>query len=65
MQGQYSIDLGRLTPGGYTISVRELSAKDGSVSAEIYPGSELKGGFTVLELPTPEEQAALQRGSGQ
>jgi hypothetical protein len=34
MQGQYSIDLGRLTPGGYTISVRELSAKDGSVSAE-------------------------------
>jgi hypothetical protein len=34
MQGQYSIDLGRLTPGTYTVSVRELSAKDGSVSAE-------------------------------
>ena len=34
MQGQYSIDLGRLTAGDYTLSVRELSAKDGSVSAE-------------------------------
>ena len=34
MQGQYSIDLGRLTAGDYTITVRELSAKDGSVSAE-------------------------------
>jgi hypothetical protein len=34
MQGQYSFDLGRLTAGDYTISVRELSAKDGSVSAE-------------------------------
>lgn len=29
-----------------------LVAADGSVSAEIYPGSELNGGFTVLELPT-------------
>jgi len=28
---------------------------DGSVSAEIYPGSRLKGGFTVLELPTRED----------
>jgi hypothetical protein len=28
-----------------------LVAADGSVSAEIYPGSELKGGFTILELP--------------
>ncbi|NYG08122.1 hypothetical protein BJ986_002609 [Phycicoccus badiiscoriae] len=34
MQGSYSIDLGRLTAGSYTIHVRELSAKDGSVSAE-------------------------------
>jgi hypothetical protein len=29
-----------------------LVAADGSVSTEIYPGSELKGGFTLLELPT-------------
>lgn len=25
---------------------------EGSVSSEIYPGSQLTGGFTVLELPT-------------
>jgi hypothetical protein len=31
-----------------------LISADGSVSTEIYPGSELKGGFTVLELPTRE-----------
>ena len=35
-----------------------LVSADGSVSTEIYPGSELKGGFTVLELPTRE--AALE-----
>lgn len=29
-----------------------LVAGDGSVSAGTYPGSRLKGGFTVLELPT-------------
>ena len=29
-----------------------LVAADGSVSTEIYPGSEIKGGFTLLELPT-------------
>ena len=29
-----------------------LVSADGSVSTEIYPGSELRGGFTVLELPT-------------
>ena len=34
MQGEYSINLGKLTAGDYTISVRELSPKDGSVSAE-------------------------------
>jgi hypothetical protein len=28
---------------------------DGSVSTEIYPGSHLTGGFTVLELPTRED----------
>lgn len=32
-----------------------LVAADGSVSAEIYPGSHLNGGFTVLELPTRED----------
>jgi hypothetical protein len=31
-----------------------LVSADGSVSAEIYAGSELKGGFTVLELPNRE-----------
>lgn len=33
----------------------ELVAADGSVSGEIYPGSRLTGGFTVLELPSREE----------
>jgi hypothetical protein len=32
-----------------------LVAADGSVSPETYPGSELRGGFTVLELPTRED----------
>jgi hypothetical protein len=32
-----------------------LVAGDGAVSAETYPGSQLKGGFTVLELPTRED----------
>jgi hypothetical protein len=32
-----------------------LVSADGSVTTEIYPGSELKGGFTVLELPTRED----------
>jgi hypothetical protein len=32
-----------------------LVAADGSISAEIYPGSRLKGGFTILELPTRED----------
>jgi hypothetical protein len=31
-----------------------LVAAGGAVSNEIYPGSRLKGGFTVLELPTRE-----------
>jgi hypothetical protein len=35
-----------------------LVSADGSVSTEIYPRSELNGGFTVLELPTRE--AAVQ-----
>ena len=29
-----------------------LVSSDGSVSGEIYPGSHLNGGWTVLELPT-------------
>ena len=29
-----------------------LVSGDGSVSTEIYPGSRIKGGFTILELPT-------------
>lgn len=29
-----------------------LVSDDGSVSAEIYPDSQLNGGFAVLELPT-------------
>ena len=32
-----------------------LVSGDGSVSGEIYPGSYLKGGFLVLEVPTREE----------
>jgi hypothetical protein len=38
-----------------------LVAADGSVSDDIYPGSGIKGGFTVLELPdrkAAEEWAA-------
>ena len=33
-RGDYSIDLGRLPAGEYTISVTEPSAKDGSVAAQ-------------------------------
>jgi hypothetical protein len=38
-----------------------LVSADGSVSTEIYPGTEIKGGFTILELPdrkTAEEWAS-------
>jgi hypothetical protein len=31
-----------------------LVAADGSVTTQIYPGTELKGGFTILELPNRE-----------
>ena len=31
-----------------------LVSADGSASAETYPGTEIKGGFTVLELPNRE-----------
>ncbi len=32
-----------------------LVSADGVVSDDIYPGSRLNGGFTVLELPTRED----------
>ncbi|MEW9871510.1 YciI family protein [Arthrobacter sp. HS15c] len=38
-----------------------LVSADGSVGTEIYPGSELKGGFTVLELPTREDAVEWAR----
>jgi hypothetical protein len=38
-----------------------LVSADGSVSTGIYPGSELTGGFTVLELPTREDAAEWAR----
>ena len=31
------------------------------MSTEIYPGSELKGGFTVLELPTRKDAVEWAR----
>jgi len=31
-----------------------LVSADGSVTAEIYPGTEIRGGFTILELPNRE-----------
>ena len=38
-----------------------LVSSDGSVSPEIYPGSHIKGGFTVLELPTRADAVAWAR----
>ena len=38
-----------------------LVAADGAVSADIYPGSRVKGGFTVLELPTRQDAVAWAR----
>ena len=38
-----------------------LVAADGSVSPEIYPGSCLNGGYTVLELPTREDAVEWAR----
>ena len=34
---------------------------DGSISAQLYPGSALNGGFTVLEVPTREEAVEWAR----
>ena len=38
-----------------------LVSADGDVSSEIYPGSRLKGGFTVLELQTREDAVEWAR----
>lgn len=38
-----------------------LVSADGSVSPDIYPGSRLKGGFTVLELPTRQDAVEWAR----
>jgi glycosyltransferase involved in cell wall biosynthesis len=38
-----------------------LVSAEGSVSTEIYPGSKLNGGFTVLELPTREDAVEWAR----
>jgi hypothetical protein len=38
-----------------------LVSADGSVGTGIYPGSELTGGFTVLELPTREDAVEWAR----
>jgi hypothetical protein len=38
-----------------------LVSADGAASAQIYPGSRLNGGFTVLELPTREDAVAWAR----
>ena len=35
-----------------------LVSADGSVSTEIYPGTEIKGGFTILELPNRQAAEA-------
>lgn len=38
-----------------------LVSANGSASREIYPGSRLNGGFTVLELPTREDAVEWAR----
>ncbi len=38
-----------------------LVTADGSVSGEINPGSDIRGGFTVLELPTREDAVEWAR----
>jgi len=38
-----------------------LVTGDGSVSSQIYPGSRIKGGFTILELPTREDAVEWAR----
>ena len=48
--------------GGINESVEPvLVSADGKVSTEIYPCSRLKGGFTVLEVPTREDAVEWAR----
>lgn len=48
--------------GGINESVDTvLVPADGSVKSGTYPGSELTGGFTVLELPTREDAVEWAR----
>ena len=48
--------------GGIDASVDPvLVAADGSVSSDTYPGSELNGGFAVLELPNRDEAGEWAR----
>jgi hypothetical protein len=48
--------------GGIDERVRPARVSaDGSVSDDIYPGSRLDGGFTVLELPTRADAVAWAR----
>ena len=48
--------------GGIDASVDPvLVGADGSVSSDTYPGSELNGGFAVLELPNREEAVEWAR----
>lgn len=48
--------------GGIDEQIEPVSVSgDGSVSAQIYRGSQLTGGFTVLELPTREDAVEWAR----
>lgn len=38
-----------------------LVSGDGTASTQIYPGSRMRGGFTVLELPTREDAVEWAR----
>lgn len=38
-----------------------LVSSEGLVSTQIYPGSRIKGGFTVIEVPTREEAVEWAR----
>ena len=48
--------------GGINESVNPvLVAADGSTTPDIYPGSDLNGGFAVLELPSRKDAEAWAR----
>jgi len=54
-------ELGTVSAAAHAVIDEAKASADGSVSTEIYPGSELRGGFTVLELPTREEAVEWAR----